>query len=62
MRETKQFGKRTKYNKLLPEKNKLKETFGIVNDGYLSNKAKKFIEDSTSLKLDDKEGDKENEI
>lgn len=51
----------TKHDRL-PEKIKLKEIFGICNDGYLSSKAKKFIEDSTSLKLDDKEGDKENEI
>lgn len=62
MREKRQFGKRTKHDKLLLEKSKLKEAFGIVNDGYLSNVSKKIIEDSTSIKLDDKEGDKENEI
>ena len=62
MRETIQFGKRTKHDRL-PEKIKLKEIFGIVNDGYLSNKAKNFIKQTTLIDVDSKDkGDNEDEI
>ncbi len=62
MRETKQFGKRTKHDRL-PEKIKLKEFFGMCNDGYLSNKAKNFIKRTTLIDVDSKDkGDNEDEI
>ena len=61
MREIRQFGKRSKSDRL-PEKIKLKDVFGICNDGYLSNKAKNFIKQTTSVDVDFKdEGDIEDE-
>ena len=61
MREVRQFGKRSKSDRL-PEKIKLKDVFGICNDGYISNKAKNFIKQTTLIDVDsEKEGDTKHE-
>ena len=59
MRENKQFGKR-RNSKKLPDDKSLKEIFGIVNDGYESNRINDSIRKMTSHNI--MKGDNKNEI
>lgn len=53
MREIKPFGKRQENNRVLPKDKVLKETFGVVNNGYDSKKVVDFIEKTTGYKFEE---------